>query len=440
MNGHKTRVLAFVGAAALAVMSLSGCGTDHSEKTETTEKTTAKEGFTPALDTEQKVSLEVAGCLGNFEALDQVINDFNEYYPNVTITYEQNDLKALSEYVKNNNYVDIFMTSDANVRSKDQEAMYVYENCLDLSEQEIDTSAIEPELVEAGTIDGKLVRIPLAKLMCGVVVNKTLLEKEGLDVPQKYDEFLQVCEALKSRGYTPIQSSKFHACSDLVLPMAMSIVGNDSELMKKAETGDVSWADGLTPVYEKLEELVRKGYLSNEVNETYPDDNYDGAILNFFEGDVPFWVTTTESFSGMKKRESKSETFSAEPFEYEFIDAPLGDEGVYDYEEPWYGFSVNKDSDDLDYAVEFMKFLAQKKELDKLAEVKGMPSVTKDCSDERFADALNPEREAGRYVYNGELGSTVTGAICDAANQLGRGELSGADGAVEMIKSRVAQE
>ena len=29
---------------------------------------------------------------------------------------------------------------------------------------------------------------------------------------------------------------------------------------------------------------------------------------------------------------------------YEFISAPLGDEGSYVYEEPWYGFSVNKDS------------------------------------------------------------------------------------------------
>ena len=36
--------------------------------------------------------------------------------------------------------------------------------------------------------------------------------------------------------------------------------------------------------------------------------------------------------SGMKKRESKSETFSANPFEYEFLYAPLGDKGAYAYQ------------------------------------------------------------------------------------------------------------
>ena len=54
--------------------------------------------------------------------------------------------------------------------------------------------------------------------------------------------------------------------------------------------------------------------------------------------------------SGMKKRESKSETFSANPFEYEFLYAPLGDKGAYAYQQPWYGFSVNKDSEEKDDA------------------------------------------------------------------------------------------
>lgn len=138
----------------------------------------------------------------------------------------------------------------------------------------------------------------------------------------------------------------------------------------------------------------------------------------------------------MKKRESKSEAFSADPFEYEFINAPLGDDGSYDYEEPWYGFSVNKDSEELDYAVEFMKFLAQTEEMNKLAETKGMPSATIDNHDERFQNALHPEKEAGRYVYNSEIGGDVTSAICDCANQFGRGETASVDEVIEAIKER----
>ena len=62
--------------------------------------------------------------------------------------------------------------------------------------------------------------------------------------------------------------------------------------------------------------------------------------------DMPFYVCNAECVSGMKKRESKSETFSANPFEYEFLYAPLGDKGAYAYQQPWYGFSVNKDSEE----------------------------------------------------------------------------------------------
>lgn len=438
-----TKILALTGVAALTVTGVCGCGATGSENKQAKEMSAVTETeaartdeFTPSLDTEAGGTLEIAGSMGNFEALDQVINDFNEYYPNITVTYEQNDLQALSDYVKNNSYVDIFMTNDANVRAKDQENLYVYDNCLDLADTQIDTSMINPELLKICMIDGKLVRLPLAKLMCGLAVNKTLLEKEGLKIPQTYEEFMDVCEALKEKGYTPLQSSQYHAFSDLVLPMGMSILGNSSELTEKIKDKDTSYADSLAPVYEKLEEIVEKGYITNEANAEFSDDNYDGAILRFFEGDVPFWVTTTESFSGMKKRESKSEAYTADPFEYAFINAPLGDDGVYDYEEPWYGFSVNKDSDSLDYAVEFMRFLAQTKEMNKLAEIKGMPSVTTAPEDPRFAAALSPEKEAGRYVYNGEIGSSVTGAICDMANQFGRGEMEGVDNVIQAIKDR----
>ena len=73
--------------------------------------------------------------------------------------------------------------------------------------------------------------------------------------------------------------------------------------------------------------------------------------MTFFEGNVPFWVCDTEKVSGMKKRESKSAAFSANPFEYEFTFAPMGDNGVYEYIEPWYGFAVNKDGSNSDYAM-----------------------------------------------------------------------------------------
>ena len=108
-------------------------------------------------------------------------------------------------------------------------------------------------------------------------------------------------------------------------------------------------------------------------------DNYDGSIRAFFEGDVPFYVCNAECVSGMKKREAKSETFRTSPFEYEFLYAPLGDSGAYAYLEPWYGFSVSKDSDEAELAVEFLRFMATR--LGEMAGIKGLPSVAADSAD-----------------------------------------------------------
>ncbi len=430
MKKSVKKVMACVCTGAMLMAGFAGCGAKDTDNDAVQE-----EKFTPSLDTEVNTSLEIAGFMANFEALDQVVNDFNEYYPNVIVTYEQNDTNSLADYLANNSYVDVFMTNVANVSADAPDGAGVLDDCLDLSKEDMDVSDVDSELIQSCIVDGKLVRIPVAKTMCGMVVNRTLLEKEGLEIPETYKEFLDVCEALKQKGYTPIQSSRNHACSDLVLPMAMNILGNDDALMAKVLAGDDSFADSLKPVYERLSKLIENGYMSSVVNDTYPDDNYDGAILNFFEGDVPFWIANTESVSGMKKRESKSETFSAQPFEYEFVNVPLGDDGVYDYEEPWYGFSVNKNGDNVDYAVEFMRFLSQEKELNKLAEIKGMPSVTVNNDDARFNNALNPEKCEGRYVYDGQLAS-VNSIICDAANKMGYGDIVTVDEAIDMIKGK----
>ena len=57
----------------------------------------------------------------------------------------------------------------------------------------------------------------------------------------------------------------------------------------------------LSPAVELVDELVAKGYTDAAVNVEYPEDNYDQAILRFFEGDVPFWMCNTEKVSGMKE-------------------------------------------------------------------------------------------------------------------------------------------
>ena len=402
--------------AAAMLTSLAGC----SSKTSNTSSGKKGEAFSPKLDTQMTETLEIAGFMGNFEALDQVMNEFNEIYPNVTFTYDHNTEFMLPDYLEANKNVDLFMTTDRNIKMEDTVDYFVQDYCLDLTDEGIALDTVRPEVVTDCTVDGKLLRVPVAMQTYGIVVNKTLLEKEKLSVPTNYQEFMDVMEALKEKGYTPLQGSDQHLYGDLMVNMAMNMIAQDADLEKALEEKSDEAVDKILPVFECLEEIMDKGYTDYDLNCTYPADNYDGSILAFFEGDMPFYVCNAECVSGMKKRESKSETFSANPFEYEFMYAPLGENGVYAYTEPWYGFSVNKDSEQKDLAVEFLRFLATK--VDQMAATKGLPSVVTGSTDERYTSIQNPKNVQAQFCNDGSVPEHMREVMLDVCKGFGAGE------------------
>ena len=396
----------------VASLGMTGCGQKQEEKKENV--------FEPQLDTEESVVLTTSGFFGNFEALDQVIADFNEYYPNVEFSYEQNGIDNFESYIEANPNTDIMMTSEEIFEKLGDQVNSI---CVDLSKEDITLSDIDEKMLSRGYHDGKLSAIPMGQNTYGLVVNVSLLEKEGLEVPTNYDEFTSVLKILKEKGYTPIQGPNSKVYAELTQDMAYDMILNDKDLYKDLMDGKKSAADKLQPVYERLNEMIAQGFIDPSVNENYPDDNYDQAILNFFEGDVPFWVCSTEKVSGMKKRESKSEAFQKDPFTYTYIYAPLGEKGVYEYREPWYGFSVNENAENYDYAVEFMRFLATKDEINTIANIKGVPSVALESTDlDVYKDISKPEKVEMKGVNEGTITSSMVTNWYSCVNKYVAGE------------------
>jgi raffinose/stachyose/melibiose transport system substrate-binding protein len=52
--------------------------------------------------------------------------------------------------------------------------------------------------------DGKMFAVPFAAVSHAVYYNKTIFQKEGLSIPQTYEDFLALCGTLASKGYTPL--------------------------------------------------------------------------------------------------------------------------------------------------------------------------------------------------------------------------------------------
>ena len=119
-----------------------------------------------------------------------------------------------------------------------------------------------------------------------------------------------------------------------------------------------------------------------------------------------------DTVSGTEKRESRSEAFIAEPFDYTFVPVPMSDDGANFLDMPNLQFSVNKDSKNLDMANEFMRFLITSEELNRMAQKKGLMSPTKDLSFNSMYAAFG-EVPSSRILSPEEFGLTD-----DAVKQL----------------------
>ncbi|MDR0375365.1 MAG: extracellular solute-binding protein [Treponema sp.] len=52
--------------------------------------------------------------------------------------------------------------------------------------------------------DGKVFAVPFAAVSHAVYYNKTIFQKEGLSIPQTWEDFLSLCQTLADKGYTPL--------------------------------------------------------------------------------------------------------------------------------------------------------------------------------------------------------------------------------------------
>lgn len=341
------------------------------------------------LDTKQPVVLTIVGNLDNFEGLETVIADFEEEYPNCTVDYQKMDdyAKTLPQRLANeSSSTNMFLSSRGDFINE--------ADCLDYAldmaatESGIDLSATNPSMTNSQLVDGKLYTIPLAANPRGMIVNTTLLEENGVKDPENWEEFLAACETLRQKGYVPIQAQNSYIGLGIAYSyLANSIVHDENYESVFEELNSLTPGSGrhLEDAFTRVNTLVEKEYIVYSEADGW-ENNYDDAIMNFFEGDVAFFPGTAEAVSGMKKREERSESFTAKPFEYEFTCVPIGDDGKYCYWQTWSGISINKLADNENWSCAFIDFLFREENISQLASTKGMPSNTKKATDDaRFA-------------------------------------------------------
>ena len=395
-----------------------------------------KDAFEPALDTETSCSITVVGSYDNFEALEAEFDRFNEFYPNVRLSYSKLDdyNNTLAAALEGNDKPNIFFSNAGMIGNPSLDAVFAHTEDLSDPALKLGLDCIRPGLINHGA-NGRVLMVPVFSRTYGMLVNYDLFEKEGLSVPTTWEELLSVCEAFKNKGYaSPMMgySQKSSSCLmyTVAYPMFAAALADDPDALAKANALDPAAGEYMRTALEAVDRLIKGGCVDLEKCDEIAD-NYTKVILRFFEGDVPMMICAGDTVSGTKKRESQSEAFKKAPFNYAFEPIPVTADGGYFIDSPSVEFSVNKDCDNLDMTNEFMRFLISKKELNQMASVKRLVTPTADLS---FDTVYAPfgKVPASRTVSPEVIGITdpLTVQIRIAAFKVGRGELS-VDEAIE---------
>jgi multiple sugar transport system substrate-binding protein len=341
--------------------------------------------FQPKLDPDASCQITVVGSYSNFEALETEFDRFNEFYPDVELTYVKPDdyNNLLGTILESSSAPNIFFSYQW--MCGNEKYQKVCDHMEDLSDPQL---GLDLECLRTGLLnldaEGHLLMVPIFARNYGMLVNSDLFAKEGLQVPATWEELLAVCKAFRDKGYaSPMMgySASSSGClmNILIYPEVVAALEKDPEALRAANEMDPSAGEYMRPGLEAMMQLIGNGYINLEKCGEI-SDNYTQVILRFFEGDVPMMICSGDTVSGTGKRESQSEAFSKAPFTYYFTPIPLSQAGGYFIDSPSIQFSVNKTCNDLDMTNEFMRFLITRQELNKMASSKRLVTPTTDLA------------------------------------------------------------
>ena len=187
-------------------------------------KKTEEKVFVPRLDTQSKCKIEIAGRYQNFEALEAEFDRFNEFYPNVELsyTYLDNYKVTIGTALAGEDAPDIFMTFPWMLdKTSFAPLLNNAENLADSKKTGFELSAVNQKLLFP-MADGSIPMVPVLCAANGMLVNEDLFKKEKIEIPQNWAQLIDVCKKFKDLGYkSPILSDKYDSSimASLIYPM-----------------------------------------------------------------------------------------------------------------------------------------------------------------------------------------------------------------------------
>jgi raffinose/stachyose/melibiose transport system substrate-binding protein len=149
--------------------------------------------------------------------------------------------------------------------------------------------------------NGKYFAVPFAAVSHAVYYNKAIFQKEGLSVPQTWEDFLALCDTLVSRGYTPLANGvadEWDILEVYFLGMLPNFIGGAGERVKYESGAKKPNDDNFTAAFQAMVDSAKylhRGYLSVTYNDSQALFSGQQAVM-FMDGSWTAGVYSGVSF------------------------------------------------------------------------------------------------------------------------------------------------
>ena len=306
MKSNISKVLALV-LCLMLTFSIAACGGGGSGSG-TSPSNTPKPAGTPGTSGEP-VTLKFWNIWGsgdaNTVAVNKVISDFQNDYPNIKIEVEFFENEGYKTMIKTtfsgDEAPDVFSSWGAGFSRPFVEAGKI----LKLNDYLNDGTL---EKLNGGALnyfdfDGSIYGLTFGKSASGFFVNSEAFTASGVTPPKTWDELLTSCEALKDNGYIPIITSMKErwVVGMLFEGIVTKAVGADvsNKTLNKQEGGSFSNPKYLDAI-NRLGELISKGYINSDAAAISRDE----ALASFRNGDAGLYYMGAWEGSALEAEDS----------------------------------------------------------------------------------------------------------------------------------------
>lgn len=216
----------------------------------------------------EKVNIHFLGSTTNGKEVtifDILIKEFQKDYDNVQILFESfessGNNKTLADLIdqrmEKGKANDIVTMDVANVFE-----YAAQEKLFDLSDSEIGKN-LNAYARQDSLVNGKVMSLPLSMTSYCMWVNMDIMDECNLDLPTNWEEFLNCCKVLKSKGYQPLVGIKNFPKLFILSCLGDIYMRDDSdEIVAKLNSGEEKISQYTKVGMEHLKELIDNEYIN----------------------------------------------------------------------------------------------------------------------------------------------------------------------------------